>query len=829
MHSTYYQHDELELLAPVGGMESLHAAVQNGCNAVYLGGKAFGARAYAQNFDREELQVAVRYAHLFDVRVYVTVNVLYKDEELAPLLEFVGDLYAEGVDGVIVQDLGVAQLIRQVYPTDLEVHASTQMTIHNIEGVQYLEEMGLARVVLARELYLEEIQQIVDNSSIEIETFIHGALCICYSGQCLMSSLIGGRSGNRGRCAQTCRLPYRLIDRETGKVVTVFEEPQYLMSPKDINTLEILPQLVQAGIHSFKMEGRMKRPEYAAAVTRIYRKYIDWALQDPENYRVDPKDMEEVTQIFNRGGFSTGYYHGKSGSSMMSYARPKNWGIKIGEVVSYDSKRNLCTIRLQGDLKEGDGIEIWTEHGENPGTQVHSLRQMENGLVSLLIKGKISARNPVYRTSQKELLNELASSYKNNQRKIDLFGQIHLGVGKKMDLHLWDQAGNYVQVESDEIVERAKKQPVTKEKVQEQLSKLGNEPYRLVEIKIEMDSEIFVPISKLNALRRKAVEYLTEMRIRHFSRSRVKKDLSKNVLTVPKAELTMDKELAVYLNGDHFQAEKFVQLGIPRLYLNLSQISIEKVEQLKNINPQLKVYAVLPRISRNWQMIELREKLITLLVSLLDGFIIGNLGQVKMLQELKIEKEWILDYSMNLFNRLTLDYWAKTGATGGVISPELNLKEITELVQWSSLKKEVIGYGYLTTMTTEYCPVGALEGGMTVGRSCSRIGSTAKYGLLDRKEMVFPILTDCQACRSVLLNPQPLFILEQLDQIMQADFQILRMDLTIEEETVGLQMVQAYQNRLKKPHQPISTDLRALINQMRQTGFTKGHFYRGVE
>lgn len=828
MNSTYYQHNEPELLAPVGGMENLHAAVQNGCNAVYLGGKAFGARAYAQNFGREEIQEAVQYAHFFGVRVYVTVNILYKDEELAFLLEFVRELYADGVDGVIMQDIGAAQLIRQVFP-DLEVHASTQMTIHNIEGVQYLEEMGLVRVVLARELTLEEIRQIIENSSVEIETFIHGALCICYSGQCLMSSLIGGRSGNRGRCAQTCRLPYRLIDRETNKVVTTYEEPQYLMSPKDINTLEILPQLIHAGIHSFKMEGRMKRPEYAAAVTRIYRKYINLALQDPGNYRVDSKDMEEITQVFNRGGFSTGYYHGKSGSRMMSYTRPKNWGVKIGEVVSYDARRNLCKIRLQGDLKEGDGIEIWTEHDENPGTQVHSLRRLEDDLISVPIKGKISAQNPVYRTSQKELLNELVSTYVNNKRKIDLFGQIRLQVGEKMDLHLWDQAGNYVQVESEEIVERAQKQPVTEKKVQEQLSKLGNEPYQLVEVNVEMESNIFVPISKLNALRRKAVEQLTETRIRQFGGSRVEKDIPANILTVSKAELITEKELAVYLNANHFQAEKFIQLGIQRLYLNISQVTIGNLEKFKEMDSQLKIYAVLPRISCNSQMLGLKEKIKTLLASSLDGFILGNLGQVKMLHDLGNEKAWILDYPMNLFNRLTLDYWAKAGATGGVISPELNLKEITELVQWSSLKKEVIGYGYLPTMTTEYCPVGALKGGMTTERGCSSKGSSTQYGLLDRKGMVFPILTDCQTCRSVLLNSQPLFILEQLDHILQADFQILRMDLTIEEEEAALQMVQAYQERLENSHQPIPTDLRALINQMRQTGFTKGHFYRGVE
>ncbi len=426
-----------ELLAPVGSLESLYAAVQNGCDAVYLGGKSFGARAYAQNFDREELRTAFDYAHLYGVRIYITINTLYKDDEISSVLEFVKELYDDGVDGVILQDLGMAQLIHQTFP-ELELHASTQMTVHNLEGAKYLEGLGFSRVVLAREMTLEEISEIVKGTSLEVETFIHGALCISYSGQCLMSSLIGGRSGNRGRCAQPCRLPYTLVNRKTTEKIvsdlTTFQKGKssstlkgrYLLSPKDISTLEIIPSLIQAGIKSFKIEGRMKRPEYAAAVTSIYRKYIDLALKEPKSYQVDPQDIENLSQIFNRGGFSLGYYQGKTGRSMMSYLRPKNWGVKIGEVISYNPRNNLCKIKLTGKLESGDGIEIWTDQGENPGTLVQST-QLSNELVTLTIKGKINAGNPVYRTSDKILLDDLAKTYDNiYQRKINLFGKISL-------------------------------------------------------------------------------------------------------------------------------------------------------------------------------------------------------------------------------------------------------------------------------------------------------------------------------------------------------------------------------------------------------------------
>lgn len=826
-----------ELLAPAGSMESLKAAIQNGCDAVYLGGKAFGARASATNFTLEELEEALQYAHLYGVRIYLTVNTLYKDAELESLLEFINEVYLLGIDGVILQDLGVARLIQQNWP-DLEIHASTQMTVHNLEGVRYLADLGFKRVVLARELTLEEIRAITAESPVEVETFIHGALCVCYSGQCLMSSLIGGRSGNRGRCAQPCRLPYQLVDREVGEVLAVDAEPRYLLSPKDICTLEILPELVQAGICSFKIEGRLKRPEYAAAVSRVYRKYLDLAFENSDGYRVAREDLHELLQIFNRGGFSTGYYQGKSGSSMMSFGRPKNWGVKIGEVISYDRRSNICQIRLMGELEEGDGVEIWTGEEENPGTIVSSLR-IAGKTATFPIKGSIEEGNPVYRTSQRKLLVELSQSYGNFQRKIDIFGQIRLSPGEMIDLRLWDQDGNYIQVQSTEPVAPAEKQPVTVEKVTDQVSKLGSSPYRLADLHVEMEGDVFLPISQLNALRRTAVDELTRKRMERFHLPDSAKEVARDICfpeprgkEVDLAGMSARPILAVYLNGENFNPENYIELGIRRLYLNLARLTPARVHELKALTAEkIELFAVLPRISRKAEM----EKVIAWLKQMedseLDGFLLANLGEAYLLKDSSRRK--IVDFPLNIFNRLTVDYWEETGVEGVTISPELNLREMEELIQWGNVEKEAIVYGYLPAMITEYCPVGAVEGGMTAQKSCTA-PRKAMYGLLDRMGHIFPILKDCQNCRSTILNPQPLFLLEQLEQIARTGqpgrgLAVLRMDLTLENEVDAIELVGAYLKRLNNPTERLTPAMVKLVEKMQARGFTKGHFYRGVE
>lgn len=306
-----------ELLAPAGSFASLKAAVAAGADAVYMGGARFGARAYAQNADQDEMIAAIEYAHLHGCRLYMTVNTLFKDNELGELYEYLLPYYKAGLDGVIVQDLGTLSFIREHFP-GIELHASTQMTITSVYGAKELKRLGCCRVVPAREVSLEEIRRIYDETGMDIETFVHGALCYCYSGQCLMSSLIGGRSGNRGRCAQPCRLPYRVYEQENGTAVNK-EDQKCVLSMKDLCTLDILPQILEAGVFSLKIEGRMKSPRYTAGVVRIYRKYLDRYLEyGSEGYYVEPEDKKELLDLFDRGGFTSGYYTRHNGRDMIA-------------------------------------------------------------------------------------------------------------------------------------------------------------------------------------------------------------------------------------------------------------------------------------------------------------------------------------------------------------------------------------------------------------------------------------------------------------------------------------------------------------------------------
>jgi U32 family peptidase len=364
------QTKKIELLAPAGSWEALEAAVNAGADAVYMGGKAFGARQYASNFDREEMTRAVYFAHMHRVRLYITVNTLVDDSELKELADYLLFLNNVGVDGIIVQDLGVIRLARKIVP-ELPLHASTQMTVTNSGGVEFAVQAGLERTVLARELSLKEIKAACDVGT-EIETFIHGALCVCYSGQCLMSSLIGGRSGNRGRCAQPCRLPYKLVNKAGEDMLAGKDAGQYLLSPKDMNTLSILPQLIETGVISYKIEGRMKRPEYVAVVVDAYRRAIDTYLTG--DYQVPQQDFANIEQIFNRD-FTTAYLTERPGKKMMSDRRPNNRGVLIGRVAKLDKAKNKAVVKLEKELHLGDGLEFWVSVGGRVGTTVTEMRK----------------------------------------------------------------------------------------------------------------------------------------------------------------------------------------------------------------------------------------------------------------------------------------------------------------------------------------------------------------------------------------------------------------------------------------------------------------------
>ena len=441
---------DVELLAPVGSFEALKAAVQNGANAVYLGGKDFGARASANNFDRDELKEAVKYAHIRGVQVFVTTNTLRKENEIEDFLEYAKFLYDIDVDAIILQDIGMARLIKRELP-DFELHASTQMVAHSLEDVKYLESVGFDRVVLAREVTVEEIKYICDNCKADIEVFVHGALCVCYSGQCLMSSMIGNRSGNRGRCAQPCRQRYELIDVYTGEVVN--SNGDYLLSPRDLNAIEEIDKVIDAGVHSLKIEGRMKRPEYVATVIDGYRKTIDEYLAT-NKLNVSDETINDLYTIFNRK-FTKGLLLGDVGKDMMNSQLPNNQGLYVGTVVDYNKKAKRLKIKLANTLKKGDGINLGggtigriIKNG-NIETIGYKGETIELDFVGEARKGQI-----VFKTSDSELMDRVQATFTQDKEFVKniIDAKITIKLGQKPILTLKDRHSNEATIEGDKIV-----------------------------------------------------------------------------------------------------------------------------------------------------------------------------------------------------------------------------------------------------------------------------------------------------------------------------------------------------------------------------------------
>ena len=393
--------NNIELLSPVGDFDCLRAAVQNGADCVYFGGSSFNARAQATNFDENSLVEAIRYAKLRNVKVNFTLNILLKDEELEDAKKLAKTVYEAGADAIIVQDLGFAKYLIDTYP-DMDIHASTQMTVHNLQGALQLQQYGFKRVVLSRELSLHDIEYICNNSNIEIETFVHGALCISYSGQCLFSSMIGARSGNRGKCAQPCRLPYSLIEKHSDSSNVI--DKGYLLSPRDLCSLEYIPSLIKAGVTSFKIEGRMKTPEYVATVTRIYRKYIDLALSD-KPYKIDDSDIKDLMQVFNRGGFSHGNFDDEANTSYVFKEKQNNMGLYIGNISKYQPNRGLITFKTSESIEIGDNICVEKEDHKYTISELmidkSNVKKANSGSIVTVgrLKGKINPGDKVYKLS----------------------------------------------------------------------------------------------------------------------------------------------------------------------------------------------------------------------------------------------------------------------------------------------------------------------------------------------------------------------------------------------------------------------------------------------
>ncbi len=802
-----------ELLSPVGSMESLRAAVNNGADAVYLGGKQFGARAYANNFGLTELAEAMDYCHLRGVKVYVTVNTIYKDSERQALLQFVHSLYTMGADALILQDLGAAEEIHRLFP-DLPLHASTQLTANSRQDVEALQQLGFQKVVLSRELNLAEIKTIASQVDVELETFIHGALCVSYSGQCIMSSMLGGRSGNRGRCAQTCRLPFGLYEGYTKKA------EGHLLSTKDIETIAILPQLIESGIASFKIEGRMKTPEYVAGVTAIYRKYMDLYAKNPAEYAVEEADQKRLLQLFNRGGFSEGYYFTHSGLDMMSPKRPKSWGLKLGFVDSYDKKHGRVTIRTREPMVPGDGIEIWTQSEPHVGSNINKASRAGE-VISLSMQGDIQKNDVVYKTNDKALNDFLKTTYAKDTRTKAIYGAFFAKPGSPMTLKVWDGDGNEG-FAVGAVAQEAQNQPLSEEKLKSQLSKTGGTSFAMEEMTITTEGNLYVPMGELNQLRRDAIADLEKKLLEKSHRKGLEK-LPK--VQVQNAQFYYEKMLTVLVTTHAQFMAAVTHSSIGRLYVEINQETEPLFDEMiaKAHRVGIALYAALPRVFRAYGKKRYEALLNHLSQSELDGFLVRSLGQLEDCR--KTGKQLVVDFSLNAFNSADVAFWKEQQVQSVCLSPEMNLTEINEA---ATRQCEMVIYGHLPLMTTHQCPIGNFAGNKESGMYCDLRHNGGQWYLKDRKGEEFPLLTDCELCVCSVLNGKPLFTLKFFEELLATPTGSVRLQFTLEDAAQTDRIIEAHESALED-WVDLKPAVRSLIREMGDKGSTKGHYFRGIE
>ena len=675
-----------ELLAPAGSLEALRAAVECGADAVYLGATNFNARLKSENFNHDDFERAIDYAHSKDVFVYLALNTLVRDDELNLALETARQAANFGVDAFIVQDLGLISLLKANFP-DVAIHASTQLSINDSFGVNYASEIGAQRVVLARELSLDEIRKISKETKTELEVFVHGAICICYSGQCLMSSMLGGRSGNRGQCAQPCRLPYTLFVNGESK------SRNHLLSPKDLCGIEEIPKLVEIGVKSIKIEGRLKTPEYVAAVTTIYRKYLDFALEGVSRFNVANEDMETLMQVFNRGGFSSGWLNAGTKKNLMSVEKPKNWGLPLGQTVKHSDASQLAQVLLSRSVEIGDGVKIWNGEEVSPGAVVSILKKggehvkvtSPDELVSIgVIKGRFGAGCKVYQTSSKRLREFLSRKVAESPRKVEVSATIDCSLGEKTVLKIFDAKGNEVKVVSELMGESSRKVVLTSERISEQLRKTRDSEFVLEKIEVNLEGGVYFPLSEIGSLRRLALEQLHELR-----RLQYKRDYPICETTFPRMEDVNEKKVSVLLHKnrmDYLAKNKDIDI----VYLPID--AFDDFEML--VDDGFEVFAWLPagiKESLRDQVDQMVEQAVSKGIA---GLLLGGIGDMRYIDRYPALK-FRFNHGFNMYNSKSIKEFSDV-----TVSPELETEQIAKLTG-EHLEAQV--YGYLTAMTSAQC------------------------------------------------------------------------------------------------------------------------------
>ena len=724
----------IELLSPAGNKESFYAAINAGADAIYMGIDRFNARQMAENFTIEEFIECINYAHIFNVKVYLTLNTLIYTDELKEALEDVLKLYNAGLDAVIVQDIGMASLIKK-YFKNLKIHASTQMTVHSLKQVKFLEKLGFDRVVLARELTLPEIEYIAKNSNIELEVFIHGALCVSYSGQCLMSSMIGNRSGNRGKCAGTCRLKYKLKKDNS----TIFEG--HLLSKKDIYGIDYAQKLKNIGITSLKIEGRGKTKEYISLVTRKYRKCIDYN-------NVDIDDEKELLQMFNRSSKCDGYFSKVRLKDSISYKTAKNTGLTLGEVI--ESKGSMIKIKLLEDIDMQDGIE--TYDGESS-TIVTCIRDEKKNLVNKQVKKgnivwlgdfkKLPKKGEVInKTSSRTLIQSETKYIKGNQRKRKIKVDVDIGENKNINIHA-SIDNKKVNLNYDYMPQKAVSKSLNKEYLEEILNKNKTDLFIYEIDNATIAENVFLPISVINDVRRR----LSEELISKIKINRNEKLSFDNIFNYKIDKLNknaiFDESLFVYKLKEK-SIDKINLRNEKNVYINISDIMLLGKEILNKINKQIYIYIPNVILSNLERYID--ENLEDIIKKYrITGILLGSFNYLEDVNILKKKYNFkiVIDYSLNVNNIISATFYKEKGADVITVSPELTDEEIDSINKIIDVE---IVEDMVTVMTTRYCIIKSFD-------KCNC--KNEDYYLEDSFGKKYNIVTDIADCISKYVRNVP--------------------------------------------------------------------------
>ena len=802
-----------EILAPAGSMESLYAAVNAGCDAVYIGGGMFGARAYADNPDKDNLLYAIGYCHLHNVKLYLAVNTLLKEEEIADrLYNYIRPYYEAGLDAAIVQDTGVIYFLHKYFPK-LALHASTQMTLVTGSAAEFLKDYGITRIVPARELSLDELYYMRQSTGLEIEVFVHGALCYCYSGQCLFSSMAGGRSGNRGRCAQPCRLPYSLDFKGV-------KQEGFILSMKELCTLPYIGELIESGASSFKIEGRMKSPAYTALATSLYRKYTDFYMSygshGYEEYIKEHKkellhDIGQLAEVYNREGFTSDYLSGRSKSiytafgsegydryaglgkkglsktkkepDMLSLRRPKHGGVFIGNVVS--TGNGVLSYKTEKDINSQDVLEFRNKQMDTLYEYTAGKDIKAGSIVEAKFKHgcNICKGDSVYRTRNAYVLNCIKEKYLETNKKVLITGSFKAAEGKEACLSV-TKDGITVTVYGG-ICQKADKNLADKTAVKKSLAQTGNTEFSFKEIKIILEDNLFLPVSMLKNMRREALEKLREKIISGYKRNA-------DITFTGKSTDSHLYNANIQLNtGIVYKASvmDFLQLNAVLESKQVSEVYI-KTELLdsKSIREALlevqlsgrKCYAILPYIFRKMDL-DYEEKMAAQGRSIYqynwDGYVIRNIeSYIFLTKVLGINPENIItDSNLYTMNSFAGRFWEEHGVKRHTVPFEL---EIPCIKQAALSGMEAVIYTHIPLMVSVQCVISNLGG-------CNGNLKAKQIALKDIKGREFIAVNYCKYCYSTIYQKMPLYALPCIKDLESAGVRSFRYDFTIEnaEET----------------------------------------------